>query len=296
MILASKGRKYDLIMVDSGEIVVPNEPQINFTTDKLVLQGADFSFFQQSAGYNPTTATTQWRDDLLARYHDTGGSFTNIVFYFIYLNSFYKRTISRDGGGIYTYGVAENLGEVSNTYKLSISFNTIQSQEPYITNGLDRVFLFFGGSVTITDSNVSMGNDIVRFTIQEGKNTGTKFFVEPTEIPASLAVTDDSYQTWTTGYQTVDRNMTIDNKIRYAFVYDRSIGLFNKLYRYARFGKAVGDVSAIDPNLVYTIKEYRYSFGVLITDTIYAKLGEVQFSNTNGDVMMLNATFKVGAY
>jgi hypothetical protein len=295
MILASKGRRYELIMLDSGEIIIPNEPQIDTINNKLTIGSAGLSFFQQTGTYDPRTSTTDWINDIDTKYQLTTNYSAN--FYFIYQGNLYTRTISKiSGPSPVSYGTAVDLGLVSNRYKLSLSFNTIQSQEPYITNGLDRVFLFFGGSVTIADENVSLGNDIVRFTIQEGKNTGTTYTIDPTEIPASLAVTDDSYQTWNTGYQTIDRNMTIDNKIRYAFVYDRSIGLFNKLYRYARFGKAVGDVSAIDPNLVYTIKEYRYSFGVLITDTIYAKLGEVQFSNTNGDVMMLNATFKVGAY
>jgi hypothetical protein len=187
--------------------------------------------------------------------------------------------------------IITNLGVVPQFYKLSLSFNTIQSQEPYITNGLDRVFLFFGGSVTIADGNVGMGNDIVRFTIQEGKDTGTIYVVEPTEIPSSLAVTDDSFQTWETGYRTTDRNMTIDNKINYAFVYDRNNTLYNYLYQYARFGGGI-----TNPNTIYTIREYRYAFGVLNVDKFYAKLGEVQFSNTNGDVMTLSVAFKAGAY
>jgi hypothetical protein len=187
--------------------------------------------------------------------------------------------------------IITNLGVVPQFYKLSLSFNTIQSQEPYITNGLDRVFLFFGGSVTIADGNVGMGNDIVRFTIQEGKDTGTIYVVEPTEIPSSLAVTDDSFQTWNTGYRTTDRNMTIDNKINYAFVYDRNNTLYNYLYQYARFGGGI-----TNPNTIYTIREYRYAFGVLNIDKFYAKLGEVQFSNTNGDVMTLSVAFKAGAY
>lgn len=184
-----------------------------------------------------------------------------------------------------------NLGATPQFYKISVSFNTIQSQEPYINNGLDRVFLFFGGSITIVDGNVGLGNDIVRYTIQEGKDTGTIYSVEPSEFPASLAVTDDGYQTWDTGYKTIDRNMAIDNKLVYNFVYDKTNTLYNNLYKYARFGLGI-----IDPNQVYTIKEYRYDFGVLVVDKVYAKLGEVSFSNTNGDVMMINATFKVGAY
>jgi hypothetical protein len=136
-----------------------------------------------------------------------------------------------------------------------------------------------------------MGNDIVRFTIQEGKDTGTIYVVEPTEIPSSLAVTDDSFQTWNTGYRTTDRNMTIDNKINYAFVYDRNNTLYNYLYQYARFGGGI-----TNPNTIYTIREYRYAFGVLNIDKFYAKLGEVQFSNTNGDVMTLSVAFKAGAY
>ena len=294
MINNSKGQKYDLIMLDDGEVVVTKNAQINTTTDKLSISNADLTFFQQTGSYNVTTATTDWLNDIDSKYQ-LGLSY-GAMFYFIYGNNLYKRSISKVHPSAVSYGTAENLGVVGSRYKISVSFNTIQSQEPYINNGLDRVFLFFGGSVTIVDGSVALGNDITTYTIQEGKDTGTKYFVEPTEFPASVAITDDGYQTWTSAYQTIDRNMAIDNKLVYTFVYDKTNNLYNKLYKYARFGKAVGDGGAIDPNLVYTIKEYRYEFGVLVIDKVYAKLGEVSFSNTNGDVMMINATFKVGAY
>ena len=184
------------------------------------------------------------------------------------------------------------LGTTPTLYKLSLSFDGIQSQEPYINNGVDRVFLFFGGSATIVESKVSLGNDIVLNTIQVGKNTGTTYTVEPTEIPASLSVSDDTFQTYANGYRTQDRNLAIGNKMAYSFIYDNTVALYNDLYTYARFGTNASTYA----QQVFTIKEYRYSFGVLTLNTFFAKLGDVATSNTNGDVMTISVNFKVGDY
>jgi hypothetical protein len=185
-----------------------------------------------------------------------------------------------------------NLGSTPILYKLSLSFDGIQSQEPYINNGVDRVFLFFGGSATVVESKVSLGNDIVLNTIQVGKNTGTIYTVEPTEIPASLSVSDDTFQTYANGYRTQDRNLAIGNKMAYSFIYDNTIALYNDLYTYSRFGTNASTYA----QQVFTIKEYRYAFGVLTTNTFYAKLGDVATSNTNGDVMTLSVNLKIGDY
>jgi len=177
-------------------------------------------------------------------------------------------------------------------YKLSLSFDGIQSQEPYINNGVDRVFLFFGGSATIVESKVSLGNDIISTTIQVGKNNGAIYEVEPTEIPASLSVSDDTFQTYENGYRTQDRNLAIGNKMAYSFIYDNTNALYNDLYTYARFGTNAGTYA----QQIFTIKEYRYSFGVLTRNTFFAKLGDVSTSNTNGDVMTISVNFKIGDY
>jgi hypothetical protein len=154
------------------------------------------------------------------------------------------------------------------------------------------VFLFFGGSATVVEHKVSLGNDIILNTIQVGKNTGTIYTVEPTEIPSSLSVSDDTFQTYTNGYRSQDRNLAIGNKMAYSFIYDNTNALYNDLYIYARFGTNAGTYA----QQVFTIKEYRYSFGVLTTNTFYAKLGDVSTSNTNGDVMTISVNFKVGDY
>jgi hypothetical protein len=150
----------------------------------------------------------------------------------------------------------------------------------------------------VVESKVSLGNDIVLNTIQVGKNAGTIFTVEPTEIPASLSVSDDTFQTYANGYRTQDRNLAIGNKMAYSFIYDNTITLYNDLYAYARFGVAVtpSPANIILPQQIFTIKEYRYAFGVLTTNTFYAKLGDVATSNTNGDVMTISVNFKIGDY
>jgi hypothetical protein len=297
-----RGRKFDIIQLTNGQIIVPNIP--NIQSDKLIV--SEKILFTPSVGstYNVLTATTDFTTDLNLQYFsfDAGGSIRTRTLYLISGGKLYTRTVTRNISLLpsLAYGTAVELGTIEGLYKLSLSFDGIQSQEPYINNGVDRVFLFFSGSATIVKNNVTLGNDIVLTTISDGKDTGTIYEVEPTEIPASLSVNDDTFQTYASGFRTQDRNMAIGNKMTYSFIYENTNALFNDLYEYARYGlKYNADGTFVAPtfvNLIFTIKEYRYSFGVLRVNKFYAKLGDVSTSNTNGDVMTLTIAFKVGAY
>ena len=287
-----KGTKNEVIALQSGEIIVANVPTIDTATDKISLTEANKTMFAYAPSYDPRTATTAWSTDLEAKYNATS-TFATIEFYFYYVpdGKLYKRSISRTSG-TYTYGTVVDLDLVEERYKISVSFNGIQSQEPYINNGVDRVFLFFGGNATIVDRNVILGNDIIRTTIRVGKDEGITYTVEPTELTGSLDVSDDTYPLWSTGYQSVDRNMAISNKVSYSFVFDRSNVLFEGLYKYGRYGSGSGTYA----QQIFTVTEYRYTFGNLFVDRFYAKLGNVNTQNTNGDVMTISVLFKVGAY
>jgi hypothetical protein len=288
-----RGRKFDLIQLTNGQIVIPKEPTINISNGKLNLENNILiagEFESQNIGDSDIIS------EIVAKYNFANNTlYTFYTFRSLVLGGPYNeltKSTFRRVGGVDSVVQIVSLGQVSNRWKLSLSFDGIQSQEPYINNGVDRVFLFFGGSATIVESKVSLGNDIVLNTIQVGKNTGTIFTVEPTEIPASLSVSDDTFQTYANGYRTQDRNMAIGNKMAYSFIYDNTISLYNDLYTYARFGTNASTYA----QQVFTIKEYRYSFGVLTTNTFFAKLGDVATSNTNGDVMTLSVNFKVGDY
>lgn len=290
-----RGRKFDVIALVNGQIKVVAEPLLNISTRRMIVTPQRPNNFVTVSNTNPIAITpTAFLAHLTATYSFPLTNFTASL-WFIYENNLYSRNIiSTVSSGVqtFTFGTATNLGVVDGQYKLSLSFDGIQSQEPYINNGVDRVFLFFGGSATIVESKVSLGNDIITTTIQVGKDSGTEYTVEPTEIPASVSVSDDTFQTYSTGYQTVDRNMGIGNKMSYSFIYDNTNALYNDLYQYARFGKK----SDIYTQIVLTIREYRLSFGQILFDTFYAKLGDVSTSNTNGDVMTINATLKIGGY
>jgi hypothetical protein len=302
-----RGRKFDIIQLTNGQIVIPREPNVSATEKKLLR--VDTHIFSQTPGttYNPLTATTDLLNDILSQYFaffTTGQLVRTTTIYLIQNNKLYTRSITRTQVGspptasfTYTYGTAtevggEGNGTIEGLYKLSLSFDGIQSQEPYINNGVDRVFLFFSGSATIVKNNVTLGNDIVLTTIRDGKTTGTIYEVEPTEIPASLSVNDDTFQTYANGFRTQDRNMAVGNKMTYSFIYENTNALFNDLYRYARYGTNASTYA----NLVFTITEYRFAFGNFIPNTFFAKLGDVSTSNTNGDVMTLTVGFKIGDY
>jgi hypothetical protein len=290
-----RGRKFDVIALVNGQIKVIAEPLLNVSARRMIITSQRPNNFVTISNTNPTAITpTNFLTHLTTTYSFPLTNFTASL-WFIYENNLYSRNIIStvvSGVQTFTFGTSTNLGVVEGQYKLSLSFDGIQSQEPYINNGVDRVFLFFGGSATIVESKVSLGNDIITTTIQVGKDSGTTYIVEPTEIPASVSVSDDTFQTYTTGYQSVDRNMAIGNKMSYSFIYDTTNALYNDLYQYARFGKK----SDVYTQIVLTIREYRLSFGQVLFDTFYAKLGDVSTSNTNGDVMTINATLKVGAY
>jgi hypothetical protein len=292
-----RGLKFDVVLLDNGQVKVIESAEIDTSLDKKKLNKS-FLFFVPLSSYDPTLSTNNatFSSDISTQFVITPD--VVYVLYMIYNNRLYTRTYRKLGSapGTVTIGAAQDLGLIKDTYKISLSFNGIQTNEPYINNGADRVNIFFSGSATIVQSKVSLGNDIVLTSIQAGKNTGTLYIVEPTEIPASLSLNDDTFPLYSTGYQSIDRNLSISNKINYSFVYDSSNALYNAMYRYARFGKAVGDSTALDPNAIYTIKEYRQSYGVVTIDKIYAKINDIGTSNTNGDVMTITCGFKVGAY
>jgi hypothetical protein len=293
-----RGRKFDIIQLTNGSYVFPAMPTIDTTTDKMIVNQTNFlpqvnwTLFTPSTSIDPTNPTNDATliSDIVAKH--VIPNTMNWTFYFIHNNKLWTRRITRTGESSFTLTTAVEVGTINAQYKLSLSFNGIQSQEPFINNGVDRVFLFFGGTATITDRNVALGNDIITTIIQVGKDTGAIHIVEPTELTGSLDVNDDTYPLWTTGYQSVDRNMAIANKVSYSFVFDRTIPLFLDLYKYGRYGSGASTYA----QQIFTIKEYRYSFGTILVDKFYAKLGQVNTQNTNGDVMTISLLFKVGAY
>jgi hypothetical protein len=291
LILDLKGRKFDVIQLTNGNVVIPSNTPINTSTDKLIITPSNTNTYMMfNDGVDLRTNLSLFNTLLVRDYQPlTNGTYR---FYFIHNNVLFFRTVTFTSPSTYVHSANTELGTIENMYKISVSFNGIQSQEPYINNGVDRVFLFFGGNATIVDNNVVLGNDIVETTLRLGRDEGAIFSVEPTELTGSLDVTDDTYPTWSTGYQTIDRNMAIANKVSYSFVFNRTNSLYNSLYMYGRYGEN----SDLFAQLTITAKEYRLSFGRLEVDKFYAKLGSVNTQNTNGDVMTISILLKVGAY
>jgi hypothetical protein len=294
-----RGRKFDIIQLANNTTIIPVIPSVSASTGLIALQNNILITPIVTVGPNDSGTKTAIIDDILAKYSLVVG--TTYTIYQInnpVSNVFQllQRTFQRVsiGGGSFVNDLSNStlIGTISERYKLSLSFDGIQSQEPYINNGVDRVFLFFGGSATVVEHKVSLGNDIILNTIQVGNDEGTIYTVEPTEIPASLSVSDDTFQTYANGYRSQDRNLAIGNKMAYSFIYDNTITLYNDLYTYSRFGTNASTYA----QQIFTIKEYRYAFGVLTTNTFYAKLGDVATSNTNGDVMTISVNLKIGDY
>jgi len=164
---------------------------------------------------------------------------------------------------------------------------------PYDLNGAGRLAIFFNGQATIVDENVMLGNDIVQTTIQVG--SGTIYNVEPTEIPSGTKINDadaNYYQTSVPKPKTT--NTHIATTPTFSFVLDKSNALLLEMYKLSRYQTLGTQIAHI--NYIWTITEYDYQFGVLNKYTMKAKLDDISNLPTNGDVMVLKASFKLGDY
>jgi hypothetical protein len=89
-------------------------------------------------------------------------------------------------------------------------------------------------------------------------------------------------------------NASVENTISFTFNVVRNNALLMAWYNLARKQAIASPVTSIDQT--YTILEYDYQFGVLTIDTITCKLDDLSIVNTNGDVLTLKTSFKLGSY
>lgn len=290
---AMRGRKYDCALMSDGSVIVFDNPEIYIGTDTLP-ELCDNMLFKTA--YDPVNDVVHFYDDLVATCHLTVGLEYNLYVWYaptptaaktLYSLTFVDATSPQNPTITLTA-----LGAAEQFIKVSMSFNGIQSQQPITDNGLDRIWLYFNGSATIVDSGVMLGNDIIETIVVSSQVGGSApQYIEPLELPSALAIDDDTYQTWSSSYMTMERNLGFKIALNYTLVADMSQLLPAALYAYARYGGGI-----TDPDGTWAIKECRWAFGVLTIDEIDAKLGAVAIVNSNSDVVTLKVEFKVGAY
>lgn len=196
-------------------------------------------------------------------------------------------------------------------YKVSFSFDAIRCDEPRNLNAEEYCELSFGGSATLVNASVQLGNDLIKIFIsklgfqaenwvsfeQDGVIPGD--FLEPLEMPSGSNANTQISQLVSNRFISNSHTDAIALTLQYTFVYDKSIPLLKQWFDYARYGiQPDGEETpfrdGITPNIIYEILEIWSSWGDFEIIQVRAKIVEnIDIENTESDTLTLSVTMQI---
>ena len=300
-----KGRKIDVAQLDSG-VLFP----VGTITD--IIHNGDFigSVDNTSVSailtslYAKGIPTNEWQEnDYL--YAEKNGKLAR----YEYINDLWVEN--------QTY-FSEELEHTSfNKFKVSLSLNDISINQPFTLDALEYITFEMGGSATLVNNGVRLGNDLVRVyvkkykvVISENSNSDIYFDnlaeenpfieVEPLEIPSNANANTIANQLRSNFFIPNSHTDSVGHAIQYSFVCDMSISLLKSLFNYARYHECnLGQnntiiYESITPNIIYKVKEQWSSWGEVEFHEYYGKLNEdIDIENTEADITTLNLSFQL---
>lgn len=196
-------------------------------------------------------------------------------------------------------------------YKVSFSFDAIRCDEPRNLNAEEYCELSFGGSATLVNASVQLGNDLIKIFIsklgfqaenwvsfeQDGIIPGD--FLEPLEMPSGSNANTQVSQLLSNKFISNTHTDALALTLQYTFVYDKSIPLLKQWFDYARYGiQPDGEETpfrdGITPNIIYEILEIWSSWGDFEIIQVRAKIVEnIDIENTESDTLTLSVTMQI---
>ena len=196
-------------------------------------------------------------------------------------------------------------------YKVSFSFDAIRCDEPRNLNAEEYCELSFGGSATLVNASVQLGNDLIKIYIsklgfqaeqwvsfeEDGIIPGD--FLEPLEMPSGSNANTQISQLVSNRFISNSHTDAIALTLQYTFVYDKSISLLKQWFDYARYGiQPDGEETpfrdGITPNIIYEILEIWSSWGDFEIIQVRAKIVEnIDIENTESDTLTLSVTMQI---
>ena len=200
-------------------------------------------------------------------------------------------------------------------YKVSMSFDSIRCDEPRNLNAKEYCTISFGGSATLVNNGVALGNDLVKLGISKNKIIASPNIIitpnenllsnatwlEPLEMPSGNSANTITNLLNSNRFNTNSHTTNITIANQYSFVLDRSIPLLDQLYKYGRYGYFGVDNSgetpsytnAITPNMIFRVYEVNSSWGDVDVNFIDAKIVEdISIENTESDTLSMTITLQ----
>lgn len=177
-------------------------------------------------------------------------------------------------------------------WKLSLSFESIRCDEPRTLNAEEYCMISFGGSATLVNENVLLGNDLVKLGIKRNKVVGKQDVIyndqfewlEPLEMPSANSADTQINQLLSNKFitNTHTDSLTISNQ--YSFILDLNHNLIKHWFEYGRYG--IQDY--ITPNIIYDVREIFCYWGNVIVVNYLGKIIEsIDIENTESDTMSI---------
>lgn len=183
-------------------------------------------------------------------------------------------------------------------YKLSLSFDSIRCDEPRTLNADEYCTISFGGSATLVNRQVKLGNDLVRVGIRRKKliaKTTTDYtdnfsYLEPLEMPSGNSADTQANQLISNSFITNSHTDSLSLSLQYTFIANDSERLIREWFKYARYGLQ----DFIKPNIIYEIKEIWCSWGKYEPITFLAKIVEsIDIDNTESDTLTITIPLQI---
>lgn len=317
LISVYKGRKVDIAEFENGKLfMVGTIANNSFGTPKL----SNGDYLGEQVGGDTTTFITNKMTALASLGIDTTPIYPQ-WFYLGYrpnaLSKRYMRVAYKENSGSSWEIITDDgtkqfipFPQVAQEYtkwQVSISFDSIRCDEPRNLNAEEYISISFGGSATIVNSSVLLGNQMTKLGITKKKIVASTditisdntYWLEPLELPSGANAGTQASQLLANRFLVNSHtdNLTISNQ--YTFILDMDIPLIKQMFKYARYGiqadgTNIAYTNGISPNMIYEIKEVWSCWGDIDISSYNAKLVEsIDIENTESDVLSISATFQL---
>ena len=262
------GRKFDLVVDENGETYFYEEFSSQSPKENTFIgYNKDFGTFTHEYLYaNKDTIKAEFNTYLSGLYGVDDISLWNVD---VLINNKY----------LYKLGsILEYIGEVE-LYKADFNFTDFECDTPSDFNSDEIINITCTGNCTICDSNVKLGNDLSKFTINgiECEPIGLDSAYQGGNVGSQLSYVENKYVVSTA------------NAFSYSFVVNEENEIVNELYNLARYEN-------VDPNKIYIITEEFTSYGITKSKTYKAKIMKATCNSNVGDVMQITIDFLRGDY
>lgn len=187
-------------------------------------------------------------------------------------------------------------------FKVSLSFDAIRCDEPRNLNEKEYCHISFGGSATLVNNNIVLGNDLLKVYVSKYQIPSSTIFsyssngefLEPLEMPSSNNINSEVNQLVSNNFKSNSHADAIAISLQYTFMIDLSSSIIAQWFGYARYGVHSPEQNSVSPNTIYFNYEIWSGWGDYRVIPYKAKIVEnIDVENTESDVLTLTVSFQI---